>query len=119
MASFSGFIRDTIVSPRGFPDRSRTVAERVRDLDDRMRLLDIMTWTIVPVAAVTGLRSFIRIVRADQRTPASQLAADTTVCTWAIVATAMMKSWHARAQEHTETMKELIVPGVSGADARR
>jgi hypothetical protein len=119
VASFTGFVRDAIASPRGFPDRSRTVAARIRDLDDRMRLLDAMTWTIVPVAVVTGLRSFGRIVRADLDTPASHLAADATICTWAIVATAMTKSWHARAREHTEVMKELIVLGVSGADARR
>lgn len=115
MSNLVAFIKHTVVSPQGLPAPSRSDEQLVADLDERMRTLEVLTWTIVPIAGAVGLHNFRRLAGAGPETSAARLLTRSTICTWSLITIAMSKLWHARAQEHTELMKELVVTRASQA----
>ncbi len=108
MARLLTFVKDTVRTPRGRPP-DLDGDERIEVLDERMRIIETLTWTLVPAAAAIGGAAFAGIIRADRATEPAMLARRTTICTWSLVAIAMAKMWHAQEQRHVEVMKELVV----------
>lgn len=102
------FIEDTVRTPRGRPP-DLAVNDRIELLDDRMRLIEAVTWTLVPAAAVIGATAFSGIIRTDHNSAPAGLARRSAVFSWSLVAIAMAKTWHAQEQHHVEVMKELLV----------
>jgi len=107
--SLTEFVRATLVTCRGLPDREVPVEEQARLLDERMATTEVLTWGVVTGAALVGATSFVRLRSAAATTPASTLIVRSTVCTWSLVAIALAKLWHQQAQDHTATMKGLLL----------